>query len=80
MFDKWSIAKPSTEVEMMSLSQELTDAVAMCYRIQVYPHHTNMVILEDATILPFRDDEWVTISMAVTNHGDKEKLALLIPK
>jgi hypothetical protein len=71
MFDKWSLAKPSTEVEMMSLSQELIDVFATCYRIQVYPHHTNMVILEDATILPFRDDEWVAVSMIVPTMETK---------
>jgi hypothetical protein len=69
MFDKLSLLEPNKEVEAMSLSQELISEVDICgcyvltNRIQVYPHCTDMVIPEDATILPFSDDEWVVVSI-----------------
>jgi hypothetical protein len=44
-----------------------------CYlgtnRIQVYPRHTDMVIPEGATMLPFSDNEWVAVSLPYSNNN-----------
>lgn len=59
----------SVPTATMPVSNDKCGCYMSVNRIQVYPRHTDMVIPEGATVLPFSDNEWVAVSLPYSHNN-----------